>query len=372
MNNIGIEFLPINGSIKLGGEKVIALNQTNIESIKGSYSKDSNVIAAQNAISNKDLLSQSFGGGPISPTPEISNNPINSSQSNLFGNGQDLEVSAANMNTIPSADNINFDTVSPVQNMNFSLPGETSINSVSNTNNLDVSVPDVTISNSNGSVIPEQKIDDNVVLNMSNQNVSSSLPNGAVAQELTVPTVNIPEVSGISIENNDINNNEFKVSSAPNIFDLPSVNENSSNSEKSLNNEVIPEITLPSNPLDTNFEKPTLVTPVESPIIPSVSELKETPVVTPSVDAEQNFEVTNELNDDILEARIAIEKSNYRLYMSLAENSKKMAELLEKQKKTVSKETNLDNTNLENTASNLFNLNGQLDENKVLGLGIAA
>ena len=337
-----LKFLSIQDGIKLCPEKVIALNQANIDAIKTKYNNDSNVLAAKESVSNKDLLSQSFGGTQtVEAVPQV-DVPVNnivqepqvSTMQAINSPLQDLESTSVNMSTIPSVDNNLFMNTSPVQD-----------------------------------VVPEVKIENN-----------DAVPTFEVPQTSDISNLSMESVNEIAKNDTPISPivSDFNVSNAPNIFDLPTQSVQGQNMPTVDLNPTIP--VVEDNPMVVESEQiiDNNLMPEQNifsgPQVPSVNELKETvDKETASLVSEniiKNSETSSSLNDDILEARIAIEKSNYNLYMNLAENSKKMAELLEKQIKK--NEIDNSNTNLENTASDLFNSNGALDVNKVLGLNRSA
>lgn len=332
--NSNIGFLPVLGNIKLAGEKVIALNQTNIDVIKNSYKNDAKVMAAQNTVSNKDLLSQSFSSNNGQPIQAPVQEPqVLNPQANVVNNSSnqvpDLEASAANLNMMSTVEN-----------------GVSNNNSqeivISSSNDLSTNPLMNEINQSNEGLVNEKE--KNMFSLPSEINVSE-VAAPSVSEEVTVP--NVPDAPAI--------NNDFQVSSAPNIFDLPTPEVNiPSVDSKPL------EQTIKNNEMsDTSEQNLSTSNLFDMPSVPNITELKdEVKIENPSEHSN-----SDNLDTDILEARIAIEKSNYKLFMSLAENSEKMAKLLESQMKSKSKEENL-----ENTASDLFKSNGALDENKVLGL----
>ena len=349
--------LPVAGAIKLGGEKVIALNQINIDAIKKSYSNDPKVLAAQNTVSNKDLLSQSFGGTQTAPELE-KKVEVQSNQNSMPNVSTDLENSVVNMSTTPSVSSENND-LSAINTVNIPHVSIPEIPSIPNIN--------IPVENKN----VQNNVVDNNVLNVpevpSMPNMNNTIENQNVQNNITPNMVEQNPV--VTVENNTIQNpheSEFNVGNGKNLFDMPVIEDNFT---VSSGNSSVPEVSdtmIENIPNTTNdlFVMPT---------IPTVNELKEQPVHAPNVEdtkvsVEETASLDNDLNDEILKTMITIEKNNYVLYMGLAENSKKMIEVLEKQMSLKNKET----TNLENTASDLFNSNGALDENKVLGMSKAA
>lgn len=129
----------------------------------------------------------------------------------------------------------------------------------------------------------------------------------------------VPESTQVPFESG------FKVSDAPNIFDNPVV----------------------ENQVEENNV-------VETPNI--FNQVKEEKVVEEQI-------TQTDINDDIIAAEIAILENDIKYYEGLADNNRKKIELLKK--KQIKKEDK--EVNLENTASNLFNNNGVLDDEQVLG-----
>jgi len=174
-------------------------------------------------------------------------------------------------------------------------------------------------------------------------NVSSTIPEFPTMDPIKPVENQMPEDNNVVIPNevNPIESNimpinsgiesDFKVSSSGNIFDNPNI------SPISINEEI-------NKPVDKIMNND--VTPVD---------FKDKTYESNSVSVV--------INDDILLTEIAIEENNIKHYEGLAENSRKKIELLKKQIKNDKK----DDVNLENTASNLFNNNGILDDDKVLG-----
>ena len=185
---------------------------------------------------------------------------------------------------------------------------------------------------------------------MSNLNVPPVDVNSILPKEETVQFNNAPIIEPINPVNNVLDNS-FKVSDQPNIFDnLP--NNSFAISQEELNK---PIESVENNILTNNQNVFNDANAFEQKPLP-VNEEKSNNVV-------ENKEVSQDsINEDIILAQIAIEESNVKHYEALAENSKKKIELLKRQVKKKQ-----DEVNLENTASNLFNNNGVLDEEKVLG-----
>ena len=325
-DNSNIEFNSISDSFNSGGEKVIALSQTNIDSIKKSYNSAPKVVAPQNNVSNKDLLSQSFGGNPN--VSSVMFEPVDA-QSNLE----------------PVTNNVVVPEIPAVSEPQFKVPlgssGTPDLESTAVNMGMSSGINDF---NLNIPIIPEteKKVETEISVDTDKTDDNMfGLPT------MNIPTENVlPDVSSQDASNQELDVNPFKVSDAPNIFDIPMDTNNNAGEVKS----------------DTLEDSSNLFNGVNS--VPSVNELKQ---------SEEQLSIPNNVEDDIsldesiLEARIAIENDNYYLYMKLAENSKRMAELLAKQIKSKKE------SNLENTASNLFNSSGVLDDNvlgdNVLGFG---
>ena len=175
------------------------------------------------------------------------------------------------------------------------------------------------------------------------ESVNTETPNLNIQKNDTVTAqavdYNAPVIEPIN-SINSANNNSFNVSNQPNIFDNP-INSPFSISQEEINKplEVIENNNLP----ETNiFAQPAIESPIPK-------------------NSNNNIYKEYFLSDDIILAQIAIEESNVKHYEALAENSKKKIELLKRQVK------NKKEDNLENTASNLFNNNGILDEEQILG-----
>lgn len=158
MGTSAVKFLNYSNPVKVGEARAIALNNTNINAIKGAYSKNTDVSVG----TNKDLLSQSFNEVPKSDVAKVENEPIQISSIPNVQNNFNMEGSPVNLNTNP-------EPVTPVINP---IPKVEPINSVP--------TPDIPVVNGNG------------------------------------PELNINNVKQPGIESG------FKVSNEPNIFDQPS------------------------------------------------------------------------------------------------------------------------------------------------------
>lgn len=94
-----IQFLAYGNSLKLNDGKAIALNDANINAIKSAYKNSVGMAVSDNGMSNKDLLSQSFGGSVETPvsTPE----PVQISSIPQTQNSFNMEATPVNLNTSP-------------------------------------------------------------------------------------------------------------------------------------------------------------------------------------------------------------------------------------------------------------------------------
>ena len=245
--------------------------------------------------------------------PKIENNTVSNA---------DMLSQSFSSNPTLSNENLKMPAVEPVQ--------ITSIPTTQNTN-MEEKPVDLNIN---------QNSNNNFNMFASNDNSQLNIP--SINEDLNSQTIvenrlqnNVPEIGPINLSNikdSDIKkenaDNSFKVSDQANIFDNPimsfGINQDEINKPEE-NNNVIEHVMPEENSKFNNSNKNDL------------------------------------LNDDIILAQIAIEESNVKHYEALAENSKKKIELLKRQVK------NNEEVNLENTASNLFNNNGVLDDEKVLG-----
>lgn len=159
--------------------------------------------------------------------------------------------------------------------------------------------------------------------------VAETSPIEPVIETPIVEANNIVTPSEVEQNTTPVIESTFKVSDAPNIFD---------------------------NPIPTNIQENNLVQENKN-IFNQPSEIKED-----IVKSENLSEQKSDLNDDIITAEIALLENNIKHYEGLAENNRKLIELKRKQ---IKKEEN--DVNLENTASNLFNNSGVLDDDMVLG-----
>lgn len=298
-----IEYLPKKNEFNVGDVKNLAVSTNQKDDMSKMYPK-----LETSTLSNADMLSQSFSGN-------------------------------APMLEIPKEDALNQTVNEPVQvseipNIQNSFNMESNpvdLNPNPSLDHINESVPVIESQNSNNSVNSQvnDSLEDNVKLE-----TASSIPV-------------VESINPVNINNNSIESG-FKVSSEPNIFDNPSTPFEISQEEI---NKPIENVSLHSE----NFVSSTGTDVPENNIFtaPTIISNEET----------QEEVVSDSINEDIILAQIAIEESNVKHYEALAENSKKKIELLKRQVKNSKKEV----VNLENTASNLFNNNGVLDEEKVLG-----
>lgn len=166
----------------------------------------------------------------------------------------------------------------------------------------------------------------NLDVNVSMPEIPSIEP---VIETPIVEANNIVTPSEVEENTTPVIESTFKVSDAPNIFD---------------------------NPFPTNIQENNLVQENNN-IFNQPSEIKED-----IVKSENLSEQKSDLNDDIITAEIALLENDIKHYEGLAENNRKKIELLKKQIKKEETEVSL-----ENTASNLFNNSGVLDDDMVLG-----
>lgn len=163
-----IQFLAFNNSLKLNDGKAIALNDANINAIKNAHKNSVGMITNDNSMSNKDLLSQSFGGNVETSvsTPE----PVQISAIPQSQNSFNMEATPVSLNTNP---------VEPVSVNPFDA------------------VPNI------------EPIESTPVMDTPSLNTNI---NASVASE---PALNINSIKPSGIESG------FKVSNEPNIFDQP-------------------------------------------------------------------------------------------------------------------------------------------------------
>lgn len=327
--------LPVTGQIKIGGEKVIALNQQNIDLLKKGYANDPSVVAANNAVSNKDLLSQSFAA----PTME---------NAELAPQVEAVQAPESVIEAPTTVENVVAPVENPVQIS--AIPTIQSSTSIEN---------DPVNMNMTATPIEENKTEDTTLDPLSgleslipntNLNVTPiEEPKAEIASnntEIAMPTIEAPTTEEKKEETNDVIS-PFQVSSAPNIFDQASVPQAVSEMKEETNN-IKQEQTIEPQVNPTN-----IFTAPEQNVSNEIKEVK------------QEGNVNNiELSNDILQAEIALEKEAADLYDKLAQNTRKKIELLEQKKKTTNNVVE-PNINKEPSASILFNPNGTLNDNKV-------
>ena len=333
--------LPVTGQIKTGGEKVIALNQQNIDLLKKGYANDPSIVAANNAVSNKDLLSQSFAAPTIENT--VSAPKVDVEQAEVAPVAEQAVVNPAvtadavapaenpvQISAIPTVQNSTSIENDPV-NMNMTAP------SVEETKTEDATLDPLSgleslIPNTNLNVTPlaEEKVE-----------VASN------NTEIAMPTIEEPKAEEKKEETADIIS-PFQVSSAPNIFDQASAPQTVGETKEEINSVEQVQAAEPQlNPTNIFTAPEQQVSNVEN------KEIKNEPVAN-----------NTELSNDILQAEIALEKEAADLYDKLAQNTRKKIELLEQKKKTTNNVVE-QNINKEPSASILFNPNGTLNDNKV-------
>ena len=306
VNSIEIEYLQPKKEFRIGSMKNIAVPSNNKDDIKKMYPNEKKVE------SNADMLSQNFSTVPeITPIPK---------QDNI------VEQNVVQPNTVnPIMPSINSDLEK--------TPVDLSIN---NTNVSELSIPQQ-------NVVPEIKPIDLSVTNAANQDV-------------TLDQSVIPEIKPLEIDsahNLGVQQNTFS--------DL--------NMMESANNIPVDSITPIPNTADVEENKPLIQSDFNVGTGTNYFDIPENnPMIfnNPTASSQENV-VSKEVNatdikSDMIEAEIAILESDIKHYEGLAENNRKKIELLKKQVKKEVKDINL-----ENTASDLFNNSGALDEEKVLG-----
>lgn len=301
-----VEYLPLKSTFKIGDVKNLAVLTNQKDDISKSYPK-----IQSSTVSNADMLSQSFNTNPVPEIPKVEPvvEPIQVSAIPNVQNNFNMEASPVDLNVNP----VSVPPVNNVPTMDINVPTIDSVNS-----NQENSIPQVPV------IEP----------------INSGLENN-----VSLPSTPIEETNG------------FQVSTEPNIFDNP-LPEPFAISQEDINKPLENNELNAVNGMDNNLSK---INIFNQPNFESNNLVKEeSPIITPEVSEISD----NSINEDIVLAQIAIEESNVKHYEALAENSKKKIELLKRQVKTNVKK---EETNLENTASNLFNSNGILDEEKVLG-----
>lgn len=274
MGNSTVKFLNYSNVVNVGETRAIALNNTNIASIKNAYKNATN----NNLSTNKDLLSQSFNERPQvqSTVQQTPSEPVQISSIPNVQNNFNMESSPVNLNP-------NVEPIAPVVD---SVPKIEPINPVV--------TPDIPSVNTNG------------------------------------PALNINEVKPSGIDSG------FRVSNEPNIFDQPS--SPFSISEEDLNKPLVNSAVNngdAQNIFNTNQESP-------------MSNVN-------SVDVNSNVNKTSN-NDKIdVNRQIELNEKKIKLFTELANVYKEENEILKSES-----EVN------DNTASNLFNNNGTLDDLKIL------
>lgn len=365
-----ITMLPVTGTIKSGGEKVIALSEVNINAIKTSYNNDTKVLATQNVESNKDLLAQSFSN-PTSPVLETTSSDmtksVTESAPEVVNSNSDLESSAANLEMTSATGVVENNSSLSIDGDLFKMPDiglnsnveaektstETVLNDASSVikdsgNNIETAGIDASLSNMNNSTTTGTNIFDipSIDINaIADNSQGSNVVTDGESKEVNNSNVTL-DVPPIDLTIPSLENTNDKT--------VPTIDSNSSVSV--TNNDVVQTDDKVAEPLSVQTN---LVSESTNDFgnlgLPTMEDLKkESEVISPV----QN-ENDSSLGEDIINARIALEKSNALLFKKLAENSEQMAKLLQSQLKN--------NNKIEHTASDLFNSNGALDEEKVMG-----
>ena len=263
MGTSTVKFLNYSNPIRIREARAIALNNTNISSIKNAYSKNIGISGE----TNKDLLSQSFGD---TPKVEVQNDPVQINPIPAVQNNFNMENTPVNMNVNPE----------PVMSVTDSVPKIEPINSVLNPN----------------------PTNDEVALN-----------------------INSVKPAGIE--------SGFKVSNEPNIFDQPRMPFNIT--EEDINKPI--ENMSTNNAFNGNADANNIFNTVS-----------EQPTVNNTVNKIENQKEVN------VNRQIELNERKIKLFTELANIYKEENEMLS--------ESTLSN----NTASDLFNNNGTLDDLKIL------
>lgn len=316
VNSIEIEYLEPKSEFRVGAIKNIAVPNNNKDDIKKMYPNE------KKAESNADMLSQNF-----STAPEIV--PIPNKESNVY---QNISENNLSMPTIPIV-NSDLEKTPVDLNMNnngseLSMPTQNifpEIKPIDMTVNMDVNQGVTMPGKMEVSEVKAIDLTDN---NIQNNNVmENNIEQTPIDANVDIMNVN-SQVSPISdVEKNEtIIKSDFNVGNGTNYFDLPE------------NNSMLVNNNLPELP-QRNEE-----------------------IKSENIKHDNKELLSSNIKENIIEAEIAILESDIKYYEGLAENNRKKIELLRKQYK---KEEN--EINLENTASNLFNSSGMLDDDKVLG-----
>ena len=340
MGNPSVTYINYTNPVSVGVSRAIALKNDNITSIVNSYNSGVSTDASSGG-TNKDLLNQSFA----TPAPQVEvqvENPIQSevaiqpevpTQPNIpLEQTNPVQGEATIQPEVPVQPDL---TVQPevIEQVNGVVPevqaadtNVVDINPIPNVQNnlnleatpvnLDTSVPDVPANTGDTlspfdptlniePIVPEMPID----------NANSNEPTvNSVDEPLTINSITPADSVGTpTITEED---NSFKVSSEPNIFDQV---------------QTTPSISEPEaiNVIDTNLDS-------------SVSE------TTPNVTSPTNTSLDNGELIELNERKI-------KLFEELANIYKEENKILSS-----------NNAELDKTASNLFNSNGTLNENMVL------
>lgn len=279
MGTSTVKFLNYSNPVKVGEARAIALNNTNINAIKGAYSKNTDVSVG----TNKDLLSQSFNEIPKSDVAKVENEPIQISSIPNVQNNFNMEGSPVNLNTNPEPVTPVIDPIPKVEPIN------------------PVPTPDIPVVNGNG------------------------------------PELNINNVKQPGIESG------FKVSNEPNIFDQPST---------------------PFNITEEDINKPLNVPGQNNNVFMGNNDngnIFNNPVIEP---------INNNTNNNVTTTQNINTKSNDKVYVNkqIELNEKKiklfteLANIYKEENDMLKSESEISN----NTASDLFNNNGTLDDLKIL------
>lgn len=187
-NTSDIQFLAYNNSVKFNEPKAIALNDTNINTIKTAFKNATQNIGGSEPILNKDILTQNFGGNTesINTSEPVQISPIPNIQNNF-----NMESTPVNLNANPIVE----------ENVNQSIQNNEPINN----GTIIPSVESVNSEQSIPSIEPIPSVDEVTNVNEPIQNTSNS-------DEIAL-NINSIKPGGFD--------SGFKVSNEPNIFDNP-------------------------------------------------------------------------------------------------------------------------------------------------------
>ena len=290
--NSNVQFISYSNPVVFNEPKVIALNDTNINSIKAAYKNVVNV-NVEEPVLNKDILTQNFGNNTETSTIEIAN-PIQ-------------------MSSIPNVqNNFNMESTPVNMNMNMDIPAIEPINSI----------PEV--------IEPINPVPENVISEIPSlepMNSAEVVPNVVNEISMEIPS------SGMSLGTDVLPNVEP-------ISDLPSNNEMS--------------VDMVMQPLNINAIKPG---GIDSGFkVSNEPNIFDNPTMP--------FSITEEDVNSTVDDSIVVSQSNSNNKEKIFEINNRRIKLFEELAQTYKEENELlgqNSTNLEKTASNMFDNNGSLN-----------